>query len=338
MAPTTKTKAIDIAPGHVKAWQAQLTESGPEVTLIRVPISSTVVDRDGDEFSMAGLESMAAALRSGKVPLYLDHGQLPNGTRLYGALDMVGAWINGEIEGDKLYGTAFLEPGNWLGDTLVRKISAGLPIGFSAGFWVNEAREKPNGGLIFDDVSLWEVSAVGIPSNPDAVNSAAVAAVVKSLRIKAGLEPEGDDTVVNTPKKKKDPEEVDPKEDKVTKPCPDEDEEDRKKKQPEEEPGEDEEEKKQSDDDEEEEDEEEKYVEILDEKAIRTIVAEEVKKALKPIADRLTVVDEIKTLIKEEAKPTKRKTGPRAIVVARGTESVQTKNTEPAGEPDIIIP
>lgn len=334
----SKIKSIDTEPGHVKAWQAQLTETGPEVTLIRVPISSTAVDRDGDEFSMAGLESMAAALRSGKVPLYLDHGQLPNGTRLYGALDMVGAWINGEIEGDKLYGTAFLEPGNWLGDTLVRKISAGLPIGFSAGFWINEAREKPNGGLIFDDVSLWEVSAVGIPSNPDAVNSAAVAAVVKSLRIKAGLEPEGDDTVVNTPKKKKDPEEVDPKEDKVTKPCPDEDEEDRKKKQPEEEPGEDEEEKKQSDDDEEEEDEEEKYVEILDEKAIRTIVAEEVKKALKPIADRLTVVDEIKTLIKEEAKPTKRKTGPRAIVVARGTESVQTKNTEPAGEPDIIIP
>lgn len=333
---TTKTKSIDIEPGHVKAWQAQLTESGPEVTLIRVPISSTVVDRDGDEFSMAGLESMAAALRSGKVPLYLDHGRLPNGTRLYGALDMVGAWIDGEIDGDKLYGTAFIEPGNWLGDTLVRKISAGLPIGFSAGFWVNEAREKPNGGLIFDDVSLWEVSAVGIPSNPDAVNSAAVAAVVKSLRIKAGLEPEGDDTVVNTPKKKKDPEEVDPKEDKVTKPCPDEDEDE--KKQPEEEPDEDEEEKKQSDDDEEEEDEEEKYVEILDEKAIRTIVAEEVKKALKPIADRLTVVDEIKTLIKEEAKPTKRKTGPRAIVVARGTESVQTKNTEPAGEPDIIIP
>jgi hypothetical protein len=338
MAPTTKTKAIDIAPGHAKAWQAQLTESGPEVTLIRVPISSTAVDRDGDEFSMAGLESMAAALRSGKVPLYLDHGRLPNGTRLYGALDMVGAWINGEIEGDKLYGTAFIEPGNWLGDTLIRKIDVGLPIGFSAGFWVNEAREKHNGGLIFDDVSLWEVSAVGIPSNPDAVNSAAVAAVVKSLRIKAGLEPEGDDTVVNTPKKKKDPEEVDPEKDKTTKPCPDEDEDDRKKKQPEEEPDEDEEEKKQSDDDEEEEDEEEKYVEILDEKAIRTIVAEEVKKALKPIADRLTVVDEIKTLIKEEAKPTKRKTGPRAIVVARGTESVQTKNTEPAGEPDIIIP
>jgi len=188
------------------------------------------------------------------------------------------------------------------------------------------------------------------------VNSAAVAAVVKSLRIKAGLEPEGDDTVVNTPKKKKDPEEVDPEEDKVTKPCPDEDEEDRKKKQPEEEPDEDEEEekrRKQSDDEEEEDEEEEekqpddneedededeeKYVEILDEKAVRAIIAEEVEKALKPIADRLAAVDEIKTLIKEETKP-KRKTGPRAIVVARDTKPVQTKNTEPAGEPDIIIP
>ncbi|WP_214084215.1 hypothetical protein, partial [Methanoculleus sp.] len=38
------------------------------------------------------------------------------------------------------------------------------------------------GGLIFDAVSLLEVSAVGIPSNPDAVTAA-----LKSIRAAAGL-------------------------------------------------------------------------------------------------------------------------------------------------------
>ena len=315
MAPTTtKTKSIDIEPGHVKAWQAQLTESGPEVTLIRVPISSTVVDRDGDEFSMAGLESMAAALRSGKVPLYLDHGQLPNGTRLYGALDMVGAWIDGEIDGDKLYGTAFIEPGNWLGDTLVRKISAGLPIGFSAGFWINEAREKPNGGLIFDDVSLWEVSAVGIPSNPDAVNSAAVAAVVKSLRVRAGLEPEDMKRKTKEgeePKEEEREEEEEQEEEKQSEACEDEEE-----KAPEEEPTE-------------EDEEEEKFYEVLDEAQIRRIVADEIGKARAPISEALkslAVLDEIKTLV-TKAVATRSK-GPRGIVVARETKDSEQKTAD----------
>jgi hypothetical protein len=312
MAPTTKTKAIDIAPGHVKAWQAQLTESGPEVTLIRVPISSTVVDRDGDEFSMAGLESMAAALRSGKVPLYLDHGQLPNGTRLYGALDMVGAWINGEIEGDKLYGTAFLEPGNWLGDTLIRKIDVGLPIGFSAGFWVNEAREKPNGGLIFDDVSLWEVSAVGIPSNPDAVNSAAVAAVVKSLRVKAGLET--DEMKRKTKETEEEPKEEEQEEEKQPESC--------------------EEEEKAQEEEPTEEEEEEKSYEVLDEAQIRQIVAEEVGKALAPITEALkslAVLNEIKALV-TKAVATRSK-GPRGIVVAREVKEPQKNPETPAASP-----
>jgi hypothetical protein len=286
------------------------------VTLIRVPISSTAVDRDGDEFSMAGLESMAAALRSGKVPLYLDHGQLPNGTRLYGALDMVGAWIDGEIEGDKLYGTAFLEPGNWLGDTLVRKISAGLPIGFSAGFWVNEAREKPNGGLIFDDVSLWEVSAVGIPSNPDAVNSAAVAAVVKSLRVKAGLET--DEMKRKTKETEEEPKEEEQEEEKQPESC--------------------EEEEKAQEEEPTEEEEEEKSYEVLDEAQIRQIVAEEVGKALTPIAEALkslAALDEIKSAV-TKAVATRSK-GPRGIVVAREIKEPQT-NAESTARADFIIP
>jgi AAA ATPase containing von Willebrand factor type A (vWA) domain len=335
-----KIKSFDAAPGQTKVWKTRLVDGGPEVTLIRVPISSTTVDRDGDEFSPAGLLSVATALQSGKVPLYLDHGDTANRTRPYAALDMLGAWIKGEIEDDILYGTAFLEPGNWTGETLAHKIETGLPIGFSVGFQVNAARDKPNGGLIFDDVSLWEVSAVGIPSNPDAVNSAAVAAAIKSLRIKAGLDT-GGDPVVKPDKEdsiEKDQTSIDPGDVKVktTKPCPDEDEDDRK--QPEDEEEDDEEEKQPIDDDDEdeEEDEEEKTIEILDERAFRAIVAEEVKNALKPIADRLASIDEILT---KEIKTTKHKVGPRAIVIARDVEPAQkTKTADPGGEPDIIIP
>jgi HK97 family phage prohead protease len=323
--PDIKTKSLDAAPGQMKVWKARLVESGPEVTLIRVPISSTTEDRDGDEFSLAGLESMLAGLKSGKVPLYLDHGFRESGARLYGALDMLGAWIDGEIEGNTLYGTAFLDPDNRLADELARKIEAGLPVGFSVGFGVIKSRSKDNGGLIFDEVSLWEVSAVGIPSNPDAVNSAAVQAVVKSLRVKAGLETdemkrktkeEGEE-----PKEEEREEEEEQEEEKLSEACEDEEE-----KAPEEEPTE-------------EDEEEEKFYEVLDEAQIRQIVADEIGKALAPITEALkslAVLDEIKTLV-TKAVATRSK-GPRGIVVAREVEPEQKGNTEPAGKPDIIIP
>lgn len=322
--PTLKTKSLDTAPGQMKVWKARLVESGPEVTLVRVPISSTTEDRDGDEFSLAGLESMLAGLKSGKVPLYLDHGFRESGARLYGALDMLGAWIDGEIEGSTLYGTAFLDPDNWLADELARKIEAGLPVGFSVGFGVIKSRSKDNGGLIFDEVSLWEVSAVGIPSNPDAVNSAAVQAVVKSLRIKAGLEPEDMKRKTKEgeePKEEEREEEEVQEEEKQSEACEDEEE-----KAPEEEPTE-------------EDEEEEKTYEVLDEAQIRQIVADEIGKALAPITEALkslAVLDEIKTLVTKTV-ATRRK-GPRGIVVAREVEPEQKGNTEPAGKPDIIIP
>jgi HK97 family phage prohead protease len=312
--PTLKTKSLDAAPGQVKVWKARLVESGPEVTLIRVPISSTTEDRDGDEFSLAGLESMLAGLKSGKIPLYLDHGFRESGARLYGALDMLGAWIDGEIEGSTLYGTAFLEPDNWPAMELARKIEAGLPMGFSVGFGITKSRSKDNGGLIFDEVSLWEVSAVGIPSNPDAVNSAAVQAVVKSLRIKAGLET--DEMKRKTKEEGEEPKEEEQEEEKQPESC-------------------EEEEKAQEEEPTEEDEEEEKSYEVLDEAQIRQIVADEMQKQLAPIAEALKSLNEIKTLV-TKAVATRSK-GPRGIVVAREVKEPQT-NAESTARADFIIP
>jgi len=184
MQSTAITKTLTAKPAEVAVWKSRLVADGPEVTQIRAKISSTTVDRDGDEFSIEGLQSMIPALKSGTVPYYLDHGYKESGARHYGALDMLGGWIDGEIVGNALYATAFIEPGNEAGERLARKIAAGTPIGHSVGFGVLKSRPKSGGGLIFDEVSLWEVSAVGIPSNPDAVT----AERLKSLRVKAGLE------------------------------------------------------------------------------------------------------------------------------------------------------
>ena len=299
--PTLKTKSLDAAPGQMKVWKARLVESGPEVTLVRVPISSTTEDRDGDEFSLAGLESMLAGLKSGKVPLYLDHGFRESGARLYGALDMLGAWIDGEIEGSTLYGTAFLDPDNWLAMELARKIEAGLPVGFSVGFGVIKSRSKDNGGLIFDEVSLWEVSAVGIPSNPDAVNSAAVQAVVKSLRMKAGLE------------KSEMPEE------------------DLRKKKLKE--SEDEEEEQKTTEEEEREEEEEKSP-TLSETELRQIVAEEAGKAVAKAVEKAVepLLAQIKALTEKKSEDLKKKSsGPRGIVVAREEKQVDKEKNPVAG-------
>ena len=297
--PTLKTKSLDAAPGQAKVWKARLVESGPEVTLVRVPISSTTEDRDGDEFSLAGLESMLAGLKSGKVPLYLDHGFRESGARLYGALDMLGAWIDGEIEGSTLYGTAFLDPDNWLADELARKIEAGLPVGFSVGFGIIKSRSKDNGGLIFDEVSLWEVSAVGIPSNPDAVNSAAVQAVVKSLRIKAGLEKEMK----------------------------------RKTKEGEEEPNEEEKREEEEQEEGEREEEEEKSP-TLSETELRQIVAEEASKAVAKAVETAVepLIAQIKALVEKKPEdPKKKSPGPRGIVVVREENQVDKKKTPAAG-------
>ena len=312
--PTLKTKSLDAAPGQMKVWKARLVESGPEVTLIRVPISSTTEDRDGDEFSLAGLESMLAGLKSGKVPLYLDHGFRESGARLYGALDMLGAWIDGEIEGSTLYGTAFLDPDNWLADELARKIEAGLPMGFSVGFGITKSRSKDNGGLIFDEVSLWEVSAVGIPSNPDAVNSAAVQAVVKSLRVKAGLET--DEMKRKTKEEGEEPKEEEQEEEKQPESC-------------------EEEEKAQEEEPTEEDEEEEKSYEVLDEAQIRQIVADEIGKALDPIAEALKSL-----AVSTRSRPSTKAVATRARPRDRRRPRVKEpqKNAESTAKADFIIP
>jgi len=147
--------------------------------LLRVPISSTSEDRDGDEFSKEGLDRQLEQLESGTVKMFPDHGLDAHGMPVYRFSDIMGKWTGGELEGDTLFGFAKLREGDANAEELRDLIEQDMPVGFSVGFGVPEgSAEETNSGNVFNDADLMEVSAVGIESNPDAVVGAAVAKAV----------------------------------------------------------------------------------------------------------------------------------------------------------------
>jgi hypothetical protein len=64
-----------------------------------------------------------------------------------------------------------------MADELQDLLEQDMPVGFSVGFIPTETEERGEGGMLVDDLDLMEVSAVGVPSNPDAVPQAMGGAV-----------------------------------------------------------------------------------------------------------------------------------------------------------------
>lgn len=177
-------KAFTPPADQIKVWKEE-GDDGQDVTFIRVPISSTTEDRDGDVFTEDGLERMVEQLESGDVPLFYNHGlDRQTGFFDYPLEDMVGGWKEGEIEDDTVFGIAGLEPGHDLAEDLESRLRNGVsPVAFSVGFLPDEDsmnEREDEGGFEFNDHDLLETSAVGIPSNPDAVVSSIGTAVAKA--------------------------------------------------------------------------------------------------------------------------------------------------------------
>lgn len=170
-----------------------------EVTMIRVPVSSTGKDRDGDRFSETGLEHMVEQFRSGQVPLYANHGLDPEtGWPEYRFEHQMGGWKDAEIEeedGTKVvFATAALSPDNEQAQVLERQIENGIvPVSFSVGFMpqnsdtiTNEEGEVT--GREFHEHDLFETSSVGVPSNTDATIAAQAQAHAKGAAAVAGID------------------------------------------------------------------------------------------------------------------------------------------------------
>jgi len=187
---------------EVKLWREEReAESGEEIEVprIRVPVSSTGEDRDGDRFSEEGLEDMVRQYKTGEVPMYPNHGLDPEtGFHEYRFEDKMGGWKDAEIvdeEGAKVvYAEAELSPQSEEADTLATQIENGVvPITFSVGFMPQNADTRTNEegepiGREFHEHDLFETSAVGIPANTDATVSAMAGVAAKGAAHAKGIE------------------------------------------------------------------------------------------------------------------------------------------------------
>ena len=170
-----KTADLKVTGKDVEVVKESQDSNGEIV--VNVPIQALSEDRDGDFINEKGQESIIRQLKSGQVPLMLNHG-VGSSAAMYDARDIVGQFIDGDNRNGTTIGTARMRM-NKEGEELhsdakeiVDLLEQDMPIGFSVGFIPQEVDEKENGGMEISDLDLMEVSAVGIPSNPDAVPQA----------------------------------------------------------------------------------------------------------------------------------------------------------------------
>lgn len=165
---------------------------GDEQEMIRVPVSSTRPDREGDRFDRDALEDMADQIRV-ENPMVFDNHGLAGGYMdaiPYDSRETVGAQMDAEVESAEdgeydLYALVNPDGTHEEGERMLRQVrDEGQPIKFSVGFRVlgYDERSEVEGeyegeGRVFTSADLMETSRVGIPANPDAsVTQAATAA------------------------------------------------------------------------------------------------------------------------------------------------------------------
>jgi len=170
---------------QMKTADLEVTGKDVEVTketsdgeiVVNIPIQALAEDRDGDFINEKGQESIVRQLKSGTVPLVLNHG-IGSNDAMYDFRDIVGQFIDGENRNGTTIGTARMRKssdGEELhqdAKEIVDLLEQDMPIGFSVGFIPQEMDEREEGGAEISDLDLMEVSAVGIPSNPEAVPQA----------------------------------------------------------------------------------------------------------------------------------------------------------------------
>lgn len=138
--------------------------------LKRYPISSTSYDRDGDNMTVEFLNYLADQINNNHVAFFTDHGMGPNG--YYSVLDKLGDWHDAIVTDDILYAALRLRdsPITPQLEQITEILNNNIPTTFSIGFIPGEMEENKAGGYSFKTGDILETSAVGIPSNPDAVS------------------------------------------------------------------------------------------------------------------------------------------------------------------------
>lgn len=166
---------------------------------IRVPISSTNADRDGDRFSEDGLKDLRDQIRETSKPVFENHG-IGEGGLLgvrYDWKGIIGSQDDAEIaeDGDAKTLYSYIKPNDESeeGQLFRDYVEAGMPVGLSIGFRPLDYESNDDDENVFHETDLLETSAVGIQSNQESVagrDAPTVEAVAKGVaaRVDADLD------------------------------------------------------------------------------------------------------------------------------------------------------
>src|SRR5947208_1460373 len=134
--------------------------------------SDTSLDRDGDKMSPVVLYSWAKQINEEGVNLHGDHH--------HDLFDTLGIFREAEVKDGSLVVRARLEDPeiNPNVKQLLAKLSAGVKVGLSIGGDLRRSHRQ-GGVRVIDEAPLYEISVVGIPSNPNAM---VYGTVYKSLK------------------------------------------------------------------------------------------------------------------------------------------------------------
>jgi HK97 family phage prohead protease len=157
-----------------KQWVVK--QDGKQYHYISGYASDSSVDRDGDRMSPKALKSMQEAITAG-MNLFTDHN--------HGIWDTIGLITKAENRGGYLWLEARLENPeiNPKSAALLHKMEIGEKVGLSIGGDMVGSHWEEDKALgkkvrVIDDVKLYEVSVVGLPSN---ANAYLLGATYKSL-------------------------------------------------------------------------------------------------------------------------------------------------------------
>jgi hypothetical protein len=203
-------KFIDVEPNTKNTEIVKEEQENGEI-FVNVPIQALSEDRDGDYINEKGQEKIIEQLKTGQVPMFFNHG-VGSSAAHYDARDIVGQFVDGETRDSTTIAKARLrmvegengeEKLHSDAKEIVNLLKQDMPLGFSVGFIAQETEERKDGeGMEISDLDLMEVSAVGIPSNPDAVPQAMGEAVqmaknagLSKSKIKSTIEKAFQDTM-----------------------------------------------------------------------------------------------------------------------------------------------
>ncbi len=155
--------ALNILKDYVPSVAVILQKSADGKSHYISGIASDVLeDRDGDVMEMSALMNMKEAVDSGHVPIFLDHTHTLE--------NQVGWWKHADIIDGQLRVEGRLDNPSYNPKSayVLSKLEEGSPLGLSIGGDMG-AHHREGGVRKLEEVNLYEISLVGLPSNARSV-------------------------------------------------------------------------------------------------------------------------------------------------------------------------